>query len=219
VDRIRYWIESGAAYPGTYAALGGGAIGGYYANGQVQTDHRWPETKAAGEAMKRRCGACHKGPRSLPRALADENGVSFWRPNWRDPRLRRSRHIVFNLSRPAKSLVLLVPLARPAGGYAEGAPADLTRPSGRPLRHKVVFETPSDADYQKILAAVRRGKKTLEEIKRFDMPGFRPPAPYFRELKRYGILSASFDPARDPADPYALDQAYWRSLWWQPVGK
>lgn len=26
----------------------------------------------------------------------------------------------------------------------------------------------------------------------------------------------SFDPAANPIDPYETDQAYWRSLWYQP---
>jgi len=223
IDVIRYWIESGAAYPGTYAALGTGMIGGYYSNSQVLTDHNWPETRAAAEAMKRRCDSCHKGPRRLPHGLSDENGVSFWRPNWRDPRLQRARHAVYNLTRPTKSLVLLVPLAREAGGYAagkgddEGKPAARARPEATPSApHAIIFKSTDDPDYQAILAAVRRGKRTLEEIKRFDMAGFRPHAAYVREMKRYGILPASLDPAAESIDPYKTDQAYWRSLWWRP---
>jgi len=220
------WIESGAAYPGTYAALGSGMIGGYYSNGQVLTDYAWPETKAAADVMKRRCDSCHHGRLRLPHALSDENGLSFWRPNWSDPRLYRSRHIVFNLSRPERSLVLRVPLAREAGGYALEAPSDPSKETAapqtgaaRPLRHKVLFRTSDDPDYQKLLAAVRRGRRTLEEIKRFDMPGFRPPAPYVREMKRYGVLPGSFDVTEDAIDVYGTDRAYWRSLWHRPVAK
>jgi len=52
---------------------------------------------------------------------------------------------------------------------------------------------------------------------RFDLPGFRPNDHYVRELKRYGVLPPSFDVARDALDPYAADQAYWRSLWYRPA--
>jgi hypothetical protein len=48
------------------------------------------------------------------------------------------------------------------------------------------------------------------------MPGFRPSAAYVREMKRYGILPASFDAARDPIDVYATDRKYWESFWHVP---
>ena len=46
-------IDVGAPYPGTYAALGSGMIGGYAANGQELANAGWPEAKAAGEAVQR----------------------------------------------------------------------------------------------------------------------------------------------------------------------
>jgi hypothetical protein len=55
----------------------------------------------------------------------------------------------------------------------------------------------------------------LNEIKRFDMPGFRPPRPYVREMKRYGVLPVEL-PEDTVIDVYATDRAYWRSLWWKP---
>lgn len=43
------------------------------------------------------------------------------------------------------------------------------------------------------------------------------PSPlYVREMQRYGILPAGFDPGTDPFDPYATDEAYWRMFWYQP---
>jgi hypothetical protein len=49
---------------------------------------------------------------------------------------------------------------------------------------------------------------------RFDAAsGFRPNEHYVREMKRYGILPDTFDPAKDPIDCYSVDQAYWRSFW------
>ena len=115
---LRLWIESAAAYPGTYAALGSGMIGNYAENNQVNTGADWPATKAAAAVIQERCVGCHDKPaRLLPRNLADERGVSFWQPSLDDPRLLTSRHIVFNLSRPEKSLMLLAPLAKDAGGW------------------------------------------------------------------------------------------------------
>ena len=208
VKLVRYWIEAGAPYPGTYAALGTGMIGGYYENNQVETDFKWPQSLAAGEAMKARCTSCHNSKDlSLPRALSDENDVSFWRPDWNDPRLHRARHLLFNLSRPEMSLALLAPLAKEAGGFAR-----CTTKDGKP-----VFASKDDADYAKILAMCAAGKVRLDALKRFDMPGFRPDPAYVREMTRYGVLAPTFDLAKDPIDLYATDQAYWRSLWWTPT--
>jgi hypothetical protein len=119
---------------------------------------------------------------------------------------------MFNLSRPENSLILLAPLASESGGLglcqSRGGDAD-------PDPAATVFADTSDADYQRILALVRDGKRHLDAIKRFDMPGFRPTASYVREMQRYGILPMGLD-ADVAIDVYATDEAYWRSLWWTP---
>ena len=205
-DMIRYWIETGATYPGTYAALGGGSIGGYYANEPVESDAEWPESIAAAEGIERRCAGCHTNEMRVPRFLSDENEVSFWRPEWNDPRLKRTRHLVFNLSRPEYSMMLLAPLARAAGGYGICGTPDSAAGEGAP-----VFAATTDPDYQRILAMCRAGKRRLETIKRFDMPGFQAPEPYIREMKRYQILPEGFG-ADGSEDYYAIDRAYWHSF-------
>ena len=207
---LRLWIESGAAYPGTYASLGCGSIGGYWTNGLINTDTRWPTTKAGAAAIQRRCASCHTGHKVLPKAMCDERGVSFWRFSMTDPRLKLSRHIVFNLTRPEKSLLLLAPLAKGAGGL------ELCRgKAGKPV---AVLPGPDDPDYQALLAMARAGKQNLDTIKRFDMPDFRPQPQYVREMKRYGILPRDL-PADAPIDIYATDRAYWASLWHRPASR
>jgi hypothetical protein len=209
---VRLWLDAGAPYPGTYAALGTGTIGGYQQNQQVlENDANWPETRAAQDVFARRCATCHHAKqRPIPRSLSDEIGLSFWAPDMNDPRLRHSRHIVFNLSRPAKSLVLLAPLARTAGGYG------LCRPTDAGAEAQAVFANQDDAGYRLLLALCDAGKRRLEQIKRFDMPGFRPRPQYVREMIRYGVLPASFDPAADPIDVYAVDRQYWGLSGWKP---
>ena len=189
---VRWWLDSAAAYAGTYAALGSGAVGG-----QGFGDH-------TDEALDRRCMTCHdRSANALPRNPGDwidvaTSGVI----NNDDPRVRHSRELVFNLSRPEKSLYLLAPLAKSAGGYA------ICRPEG-------VFESTDDEDYRLILAAIRESQNHLTSIKRFDMPEFRPNVHYIREMGVYGVLPA--DLSADVAiDPYETDQAYWRSLWHRP---
>lgn len=49
------------------------------------------------------------------------------------------------------------------------------------------------------------------------MDGGSPTAPsanYIREMKRFGLLAPAAPPA--PVDGYALDEAYWRTLWHRP---
>ena len=79
---------------------------------------RFTVRPAAANVVERRCAGCHGARKSsLPRSLSDETSFSFWMPNLSDRRIRRNRHIVFNLSRPEKSLMLLAPLAKEAGGH------------------------------------------------------------------------------------------------------
>jgi cytochrome c553 len=206
---LRLWIESGAAYPGTYAALGTGMIGGYAENQQVDLDTDWPSTQAGAEALARRCAGCHSDPsRLLPASLSDERGVSFWQPSMSDPRLNTSRHIVFNLSRPEKSLLLLAPLAESAGGW--GLCKDPA------TKQKVtVFADASDADYLRLKAMCQAGRERLDHIKRFDMPDFRPRKDWVREMRRYGILAGEFHPS-EVLNVYTTEQRYWESLWHRP---
>ena len=205
LDTVRLWIESGAPYPGTYAALGSGMIGGYAQNNQVETDFQWPSTEAAAEVIQRRCSGCHQKDRPLPKALSDEIDISFWRFDLNDARLRLSRHYVFNLSRPEKSLLLLAPLAKSAGGYGL---CDTNQP-------QAVFASTADPDYQKLRAMTTAGRDRLAQLKRFDMEGFRPRPEWVREMRSYGVLPADAKPV-DIDDVYAVEQKYWRSLWHQP---
>lgn len=210
---LRLWIESGAAYPGTYAALGTGMIGGYAENKQVDLDTDWPTTKAGAAVVERRCVSCHQGPaRLLPRSFSDERGLSFWKPDPDDPRLNTSRHIVFNLSRPEKSLFVLAPLAVSAGGWG------LCRAEGGEAGSGGVLASRDDPDYQALLAMCAAGSEHLARIKRFDMPGFRPRIDWVREMVRYGVLPGTPDPAA-PIDYYGVERKYWKSLWYQPTGQ
>ncbi len=214
---VRLWIESGAAYPGTYAALGSGMIGSYEENQIGRPDLQWPATQAAEQALHRRCDSCHNEKLPLPMSASHEH----IRPPWEfmdkdDARRRLSRHLLYNLSRPEKSMLVLAPLGRAAGGY------ELCRPKGADgnwARNTApVFADTSDADYQAVLGGLTEASKHLNQIKRFDMAGFRPRVDWLREMKRYGILPRDLKPS-DPVDYYAAEREYWRSLWYQPLPK
>ena len=176
--RIRLWIESGAPYAGTYAALGTGM-----ANVTIPP-----------AVLEERCDACH---------------VAKDKKDRRNP-FKTHSELMFNLSRPETSLAILAPLAKEAGGL------DLCRamPGGQVSTglSARVFCTTNDPSYQKILAEIVRARDWLEQVRRFDMPGFRPNEPYIREMKKFGVLPGSVN-AQSPVDVYAADETYWRSFW------
>ena len=149
----------------------------------------------------------------LPQFLSDDLGLVLSNPDFSDVRMRYSRHLFFNLSRPEKSLLLLAPLPRSAGGLGlcRGRGVQSGTEDGA-----AVFADTTDEDYQRILTLCLDGKAHLERIKRFDMPGFRPSAPYVREMKKYGVLPADLG-GEALIDVYAADEAYWRSHWWRPA--
>ena len=188
---VRYWIESGANYAGTYAANGTGLIGWHYRNQRVNNDADWPETRAMQEAITRRCDTCHTQERNMrvSHSLSEDGG-------------RFNRHVIFNLTTPEKSKILLGPLAKDAGG------------NGR--CRGTVFADTNDPDYQTILAGIERGRRyILEESNRFSMTPFVANWPYTREMIRYGVLPPDHD-IRRPIDPYETDRRYWESLWYRP---
>jgi hypothetical protein len=95
----------------------------------------------------------------------------------------------------------LGPLPKSAGGWAS-------------CSHQ--FTGKEDAGYQALLADIQGRNQRLNEAQRYGTPGFRPNRQYLREMKRFGVLPASFDPARDPVDVFQTDQAYWRLFWYRP---
>jgi hypothetical protein len=189
-----------------------------------------------------RCGSCHgyraaDGSTQLRFQATDEQ-------KW-------------NFDEPEKSLMLLAPLAKEAGGLAlcRGEyllfPSGLKTPARKPdpkkarmlkadplaaeledilAEHKpgvratdpglpvtkqvtVIFADKDDPDYQKILCLVRKREPRREA---FGLAGFRPNEHYIREMKRYDILDKSYTPDQ-PIDVFALDQAYWKSFWYDPA--
>ena len=188
---LRLWIEGGANYAGTYAAFFTGSIGDHFVNDLVATDHAWPTTQAAGPVIQQRCAECHQEERRLPHTLSSTG----------------RRHILFNLSRPEQSLMLLAPLAAEAGGWGR-----CRQPDGSPAE---VFASRHDPGYQTLRAMIEAGQEHLERIGRFDMPHFRPREEYLREMVRYGVLPPDY-PREGPLDPYELDRQYWESLWYRP---
>jgi hypothetical protein len=213
---VQLWIDTGATYPGTYGAFRPGRPPSGHTRPDPKAEHPVTygtvNTRAAlagGESLeailKRRCLTCHDD--ALPLGPGMYKTQDF---------LNVPKHCLnlYNLSHPEKSMILLAPLAGEAGGYDW---CKTKREDGKPGEPAAVFAGRDDPDFRAILGAIRTAKAELEDMKRFDMPGFRPNRHYMREMKRYGVLPADFDPAKDPIDVYETDRAYWRSLWHRPA--
>ncbi|MGL6226280.1 MAG: hypothetical protein ACRC10_06600 [Thermoguttaceae bacterium] len=201
---LRLWCETGGTYPGTYAGLGCGMIGGYAENQLDRRDLDWPEIRAMQEVILKKCANCHTKRKNRPLATSPSDEIVG--PPWvplepNDARRVYSRQLLYNLTNPGDSTLLLAPLAKTAGGYES---------CGR-----AVFANKEDPEYQTILAGIERTKQELDRIKRFDMPGFIPRPQYIREMKKFGILSPDHDPDQ-PVNTYDLEQQYWKSLWYTP---
>jgi hypothetical protein len=204
------WIESGAAYAGTYAAL---------RNEKEQQASVVATAAVFGEKrplLNRRCGSCHESdpdgearPLPLTQDWGRNNKQRLGRPTAayervvmpNDPIARFSPNILLNFTRPELSPLLLGPLAKAAGGWGSCG---------------VVFTNKADPGYLGLLAGIQKGKALLDATPRFGTPEFKPNRQYVRELKKYGILPASFDLAKDPIDVFQADQAYWKSFWHHP---
>ena len=79
-----------------------------------------------------------------------------------------------------------------------------------------VFLEQSDPDYQAMLGRICEGKALFDAKPRWGTPEFAPNRQYIRELKKFGVLAADFDPGRENIDVFETDQRYWRSLWYPP---
>jgi hypothetical protein len=224
---IRLWLDSATPYSGTYAAYGTGQIGGWWRSNEPirEMADNWPSTKPAADAVNRRCASCHPVG-TLPRFVTDirvNSGDGHGDlEGWCRPVFRSSRHHVFNLTEPRQSLMLKAALAKSAGGYAEGQAGD-PKPvavdlahAPKPFKHPIIFEHTNDTDYQAVLAHIQAARVRLDEIKRFDMPGFRPCAAYIREMKRYKLLPDTFDVEKDPINVYEMDKKYFDSFIYRP---
>ena len=216
---VQLWIDTGATYPGTYAALRPGTPP---SSGHTQPDRAdaYPVTYGSvrtnvsldgGESIdsivKRRCMTCHNAALPLGQVIHKKQKY-----------LNVPIHYclnLYNLTQPAKSMILRAPLAKQAGGYEW---CKTKSAGGQPSQPARVFANADDPDYRAILRAIETAKTELYTIKRFDMPDFRPTRHYVREMTRYGILPANIDPAKDRIDVYQTDRMYWRSLWYQPSG-
>ena len=197
------WLESGAPYAGTYAAL---------RNAEDQAREGPAHGAFWSPVMNARCRQCHaknKGAPALPVHLSEKERAELVKklrtaPHERivgEADYRFSSHVLLNMSRPAFSPLLLAPLPEAAGGWGS-------------CRHQ--FSGTADPEYKALLAAIEHCKRQYDQVPRYGMPQFRPNRQYLREMKRFDVLPAEFDVDRDPLDVFETDERYWRLFWYRP---
>ena len=203
---IRYWINTGGLYPGTYGALGTGMVGVMTINNADMTPVQNEAWAKAISVIQRTCKKCHD---ELMDHIVDERNISWWdsrvsvtsgemdEAKYKEA-IRFSRHIIYNLTKPENSTVLLAPLSKEAGGY--GLCQD--EKTGDPL-----FSSREAEEYKILSDAVNNSAEYLKSIKRFDMEGFIVRKDYYREMKRYGVIDEGMP--IEQVDPYVADSIYW----------
>ncbi len=191
---IWLWIEAGAHYAGTYAALGSGDTG--------------IDRERMDRILQRRCGGCH--------GYADTKGK--FRLRFRTPYDDQ-----WILDEPEKSAILLAPLSTQAGGWGRCKGKYVLFPGrdNQPKRHRdqppvpekqPPFADRKDPDYQAIRKLIAEASPWRRQ---FFMEGFVPNDHWIREMKRYGVLDSDYDTSQ-PIDVYQVERRYWRSLWYTP---
>jgi hypothetical protein len=158
----------------------------------------------AEEVLNNRCVSCHS---------PDPENAEFKRifPNH-----------AFNLTNPDKSLMLLAPLSKSAGGLGlcQKRAAYEEPPNNRRYPPARVFTSREDPDFVALQENMRLHADWLQnDITSIEFPTFRPSDGYFREMKRFGIIPEDFDPDAPEAEitPFAWDERYWQLFHYQPV--
>lgn len=194
---LYYWIESSAAYCGTLAGLG--------------MRYRGIKVPIDDEAWKERCAGCHPD--------------SWLNGRWVTGRSRMLDRI-YNLTEPEKSLALLAPLSKEAGGLGlcrqrkatSRPPGDINaRNEPKAAEPATVFESKDDPFYLSMLGAIREAAETRNRRPAYYMEGYRPTGQYIEEMKRFGVLPEDWTPeGKTLEDYFRIDQRYWEQQWFEP---
>ena len=127
-----------------------------------------------------------------------------------EAQVRRGAAILVNWDRPEKSLVLLAPLAKAAGGYATSSEADVK--AGKAKACPILFSSPADADYQAILAGLPR----VPPSDRSGLVSVGKGGAGAR-LREFGFIPDSLPDKWGRVNVHPIWEQYWESLWWKPL--
>jgi hypothetical protein len=195
--KIKRWADAGTTFAGTYAAVGSVASGRKVNFKDKRDDQYSALGEVAKQVLDANCTDCHNEIRGWERKRGWTNSID--RVGFR-----------FNVARPEKSLLLLAPLSREAGGLGMcQAKTDglETSPLTDPNSHEF-----------KALQAWANAVIDRFDQPRWFQPGHQPADYYIREMKRYGALPRDFDPKTQSINGYALDKKYFQILYSEGPG-
>jgi hypothetical protein len=201
---VRIWIDEDAKY-GPYTMTSW--------SGRMSPEDPTPPCDT--KVLMKRCDSCHAGPAAEGPDMKDANGrycgMGAWPVTNRQTFTGREDSLI-NLDRPDKSLLLRAPPAKEAGGLGWCQQTDAKSKGGKyapKAPAAMVFGDANDPDYQQLLASVRTASGYFaKNIRRFDMPGYRPNDFLVRYYRNWGIIPKDYDVAKQGWDAEALDDLY-----------
>ncbi len=166
---VEMWVESSAAFAGTYGAL----------------RRAVPSVRGVEDIRRRRCGGCHK-PGELPHRWRTGRGRLTGR--WYNlSRPERSLALLAPLAEDAGGLGLCA--------QREAGAADRYKGDDPPAN---VFASRNDPDYRALKAAIDSAAERAAAMKPYPMKGWRPTGQYLDEMRRFGILPDDFERPVNP---------------------
>ncbi len=146
---------------------------------------------------KDRCVSCHKNELR-----------NRWTTGWGRVLARK-----FNLTHPEKSLALLAPLAKDAGGLGLCLQRDAHyKTQGEPGTPANVFKSKEDPDYQKILTVIKKAAAKIDKRDDHLDPKYKPPGAYLEVMQRLNCLPPGKTPGKDKIDWFQVDETYYRKF-------
>ena len=201
---VRLWIDEDAKY-GPYT------MSGY--SGRIHPLDPVPPYNT--DVLVRRCDTCHVGDVADAKNTANGRlvGLNSWPMADRLVGGSTARgDATINLDYPEKSLLLRAPLAKEAGGLGwcqQTAAVSKAAWQYKPGTPAMVFASKDDPDYQKLLASIRAGSDYFNKnIRRFDMPGYRPNHWLEVMLRNWGVIPKEYDLAKEGWDAEKIDDLY-----------
>jgi hypothetical protein len=152
-----------------------------------------PRVKAPKNILRDRCSSCHK-PGELHQRW--QTGRNRLMDRW------------YNISRPEKSLALLAPLSKEAGGLGlcqQREAKQLERDKSAPPA--VVFKSKDDPAYLALLKAIEDGADMAKRVPAYYEKAYKAPRAYVDEMQRFGVLPENVDP--QSIDLFKTDEKYY----------
>ncbi len=194
LEKIKRWADAGTTFAGTYASLGSVSRNNKIELEKKKDPEYTKRLEPIRETLEKRCDICHQSKGSKNHWLEGENRKEAYR---------------YNMSKPEKSLILLAPLAKSAGGL-ELCGKDKKSPADAP--DGPVFKSTEDSAYKVLRGFVDVIKEQYGQPRWFEQE-FRPKSWYIREMKRFGALPDDFDPEKNKVDWHRVDRDYFRNIY------